>query len=63
MSLLKITTTNERLQKLGIEQDKTYEIDKEQPIVIDMYKIKVPMKQKGKYRFALVNENEGELVD
>jgi len=60
---LKITTTNTRLQELDIEKGKTYEIDKEQPIVTNMYKIKVPKRQKGKFSFALISEDEGELVD
>lgn len=32
-------------------------------IVVDSYKIAVPMKRKGKFKHVLVNEDEGELVD
>lgn len=60
---LKILRDNQRLTGLGIEKDKTYEIDEYQPIVWDEWKVKVIMKQKGKFRYALVNDEDGELVD
>ena len=48
--------------EINIEKDKIYEIDEENPIVgNDSYKIKVPMKRAGKFKFALVRENEAEL--
>lgn len=59
---LKITQQTTRLTKLGIEKGKVYEIDEDQPIVIDMYKIKIPKRQKGKFRFALISEDEGILI-
>lgn len=62
MKLL-ITQQTPRLTELGIEKGKTYEVDQEQPIVTDMYKIKVPKRQQGKFRYALVSDDEGELVD
>lgn len=60
---LKITQLTPRLTELGIEKDNLYEVDEDQPIVTDMYKIRVPKRQKGKYRFALISEDEGELVE
>jgi len=56
---LKIIQQTPRLTELGIGKGKTYEIDEEQPIVgNDSYKIKVPKERKGKFDFALVNEDE-----
>jgi len=49
--------------EINLEKDKTYEIDDEQPIVVDSYKIKVPMKRDGKFKFALVREDEAILID
>ncbi len=43
-----------------LEKDTTYEID---GIVIDEWKVKVPMKQKGKFRYALIKDDEGELIE
>ena len=49
---------------INLEKDKIYEIDEENPIVgNDSYKIKVPMKRAGKFKFALVKDDEGILVD
>ncbi len=31
-------------------------------IILDTYKIKIDMKQKGKFRYALIKEDEGELI-
>lgn len=59
---LRITQQIPRLIELGIEKDITYEVDEEQPIVTDMYKIKVPMKRQGKFKYALVGEDEGEVI-
>lgn len=57
---LKITQTNQRLTDLDIYKDNVYEVEE---IIVDSYKIKVPMKQKGKFRYALVKDDEGELVN
>lgn len=51
------------MPNLLLEKDTTYEVDEEQPIVVDKWKIKVPMKREGKFRFALISEDEGVLVD
>lgn len=56
---LKILKETPRLIELGIEKDKIYELD---DVIIDSYKIAVPMKRKGKFKYVLVNEDEGELV-
>lgn len=32
-------------------------------IVIDEYKIKIPMKQKNRFRYVLVKDDEGVLVE
>lgn len=57
---LKITQLTPRLIELGIEKDKTYEVE---DIIQDTYKIKVPMKRQEKFKYVLVGEDEGELVD
>lgn len=57
---LKITTTTPRLTELGIEKDKTYEVDS---VVVDSYRIAVPMKRAGKFKYALIGEDEGKLVE
>lgn len=57
---LKITQQTLRLTELGIERGKTYEVDS---VVVDSYRIAVPMKRQGKFKYALVGEDEGELVD
>ena len=59
---LKITKDTDRFTELGIKKGDIYEIDEDQPIVINMWKIKVPKKQKGKFEYALVSEDEGELI-
>lgn len=43
-----------------LERGKSYEIE---DIIQDTYKIKIPMKQKGKFRYALVKDEEGVLVE
>lgn len=60
MTKLKILKETPRLTELGIEKDKTYEVDS---VVVDTYKILVPMKRQGKFKHVLINEDEGELVD
>ncbi|HEX9504110.1 MAG TPA: hypothetical protein VF974_07415 [Patescibacteria group bacterium] len=45
---------------ITLEKDKTYEVE---DIIQDTYKIKVPMKRQGKFKYVLVGESEGELVD
>lgn len=57
---LKITQLTPRLIELEIEKDTTYEVE---DIIQDTYKIKVPMKRQGKFKYALVGEDEGELLD
>jgi len=49
--------------EINLEEGKIYELDEEQPIIENVYKIKIPMKQKRKFRYALLKEDEGELVD
>lgn len=56
---LKILTNITR-GDLTLEKDKTYEVEE---IVQDTYKIKVSMKQKGKFKYVLINDDEGELID
>lgn len=57
---LKVTQETPRLTELGIEKDTIYEVDS---VVVDSYRIAAPMKRKGKFRYALIGETEGELVD
>lgn len=45
---------------MELKEGETYEVDS---IVQDCYRIRVPMKQRGKFRYALVEDGEGELVD
>jgi len=45
---------------ISLEKDKLYEVEN---IILNTYKIKVPKKQKGRFQYVLVDENEGELVD
>ncbi len=52
-----------QIADIHLERGKEYELAEDESIVHDCYKIKVPMKQAGKFRHVLVNENEGELVD
>ncbi len=60
---LKITQLTPRLIELGIEKDNLYEVDEDQPIVVDKWKIKLPMKRQGKFKPVLIGEDEGELLD
>jgi len=62
MSMIKIKIAQDRqiLPDLFIRKDMDYEV---LDIVGDTFKIAIPMKRKGKYKYALVSENEGELVD
>lgn len=41
-------------------KDTIFEVE---DIIQGEYKIKIPMKQKGKFRYALVKDSEGVLVD
>lgn len=59
MKLL-ITGDNQRLTDLGIEKGKTYEV---LDIVQKDYLIAVPMKQKGKFKYVLINDEDGEPID
>ncbi len=44
---------------IGVKEGEVFEVDK---VVVDSYRIKVPMKQKGKFYYALIKDDEGELV-
>lgn len=44
----------------ALDEGETYEVDS---VVVDSYKIKIPMRQKNRFKYVLVNEDEGELVD
>ncbi len=57
---LKMLKSREIWGKPFLEKDAVYEVV---DIVQDTYKVKVPMKQKGKFRYALVKDDEGELID
>lgn len=46
--------------EINLKKGQLYEIDE---IIQDCYRIKVPMKQKGKFKYALVKDDEGVLVD
>lgn len=48
------------LPKVILERGTTYEVDS---VIVDSYRIKIPMKRQGKFKFALIGEDEGELVD
>ena len=56
---LKLLTDITRGDTIFIK-DTVYEVE---DIIQGEYKIKVPMKQKGKFRYALVKDNEAILVD
>jgi hypothetical protein len=45
---------------INLEKDKTYEVDS---VVVDSYRIAVPMKRKGKFKYALVGDDEAQLLD
>lgn len=45
---------------IQLKKGETFEVEE---VVIDAYKIKVPMKQKGKFRYALIKDDEGILVE
>lgn len=49
--------------EINLEKGKLYEIAEDQEIVVDAYRIKIPKKQKGKFDYALIKEDEGELID
>lgn len=49
--------------EINLIKDKLYEIAEDQEIVENCWKIKIPMKQKRKFQFALVKDSEGELID
>ena len=51
------------MKEQKVKNENKYELDEDRLIVIDQWKIKVPMKRKGKFKHVLVNEDEGELVD
>lgn len=45
--------------QINFIKDKLYEVE---DVIIDTYKIKIPMKQKNKFRYALIKDDEGILV-
>ncbi len=45
--------------EINLVKGKLYEVDK---VVVDSYRIKISMKQKGKFKYALVKDSEGVLV-
>ncbi len=47
--------------EINLIKDKLYELADEE-IVENCWKIKIPGKQKGKFRYALVKDSEGVLV-
>ena len=57
---IKILKDRQILKDLAIKVGQIYEV---LDIVVDMYKIAIPMKHKGKFRNILVSEDEGELID
>jgi len=44
----------------ALDEGETYEVDS---VVVDSYQIKVPMRQKNRFKYVLVSDDEGELVD
>lgn len=56
---LRILTDTQR-GNIELKKDQIYEVDS---IIVDSYRIKIPMKQKGKFRYALVKDEEGELIE
>ena len=49
--------------EINLVKGKLYEIAPDQEIVENCWKIKIPMKQKDKFRYALIKEDEGILID
>lgn len=45
--------------ELLLEKDKEFDVD---DVVVDTYRIKVPMNHRGKFRYALIKDDEGALV-
>lgn len=45
---------------MDLEKDNVYEVV---DILQDTYKVVVPMKQKGKFRYALIKDEDGILVE
>lgn len=60
MANIKMLQNREVLKDLTLQKDKIYEV---LDIVQDSYKIAVPMKRKGKFKYVLIGEDEGELLD
>lgn len=52
--------TNIKRGDIELKKDEVYEVV---DIIQDTYKIKVMKKQKEKFRYVLVKEDEGELID
>ena len=48
--------------EINLEKGKLYEIADGEEIVQNCWKILIPMKQKGKFKYALVRDSEGVLV-
>jgi hypothetical protein len=51
---------NKQMGVVTLEKDKEYKVTE---IVQDCYKVKVPMKRKGRFWNVLVQDDEGELLD
>jgi len=58
LSVTKFTEVKKLIENLEIQEK-----DENKGIVGDSYKIKIPMKRKGKFKFALVKDEEGILVN
>jgi len=46
--------------ELAFDEGEIYEVDS---VVVNSYRIKVPMKRQGKFKYVLIGEDEGELID
>ena len=57
---VKVLIDKSIVKDVKLEMGKTYEVV---DVVQDAYKVKLPMKQKGKFRYALIKDDEGVLVD
>lgn len=58
--MVKILSDRQIFTNLSLHKGELYEVE---DIVQDCYKIKIPMVQRGVFKYALVNESEGDLVD
>lgn len=63
MGKFKVTKSRHIHGNINLEEGKEYEIDEKQPIIDNKYKLIVPMKQKGKFRFVAADDEDGVLID